>query len=266
MRTMLRTTCRMRSQYTAAIKVLPAHALAWYNRGICRERLGDAAAALDDFTQAIQRAEASKNYPIADFYHNRAFCRRKLADFAGAIDDYSSALKLDPSHFKALSTRAFCLDVLGATPRSPPRLRGRSSSRGVRRHRQPRRRPREVGLEDAVEAFDAPSTAACRRTPVSPRARNECWHRGDHAAAVAAFSASSSSTPPPDRPSEPSLRPPQNRDVARAGTTEGPGRRADGRRNGGASAKLEKFDAAVLYTGARGPANAPRATGHLVLG
>ena len=100
------------SEYTASIRVLPRHALAWYNRGICRERLGDAAAALDDFTQAIQRAEASKNYPIADFYHNRAFCRRKLADFAGAIDDYSSALKLDPSHFKALYNRAFCLDVL----------------------------------------------------------------------------------------------------------------------------------------------------------
>ena len=102
------------SEYTAAIRVLPAHALAWYNRGICRERQGDAAAALDDFTQAIQRAEASsrETYPLADFYHNRAFCRRKLADFAGAIDDYSSALKLDPSHFKALYNRAFCLDVL----------------------------------------------------------------------------------------------------------------------------------------------------------
>ena len=100
------------SEYTAAIEVLPAHALAWYNRGICRERLGDAAAALDDFTQAIQRAEASKNYPIADFYHNRAFCKRKLADFAGAIDDYTLALIRDPMHFKALYNRAFCLDVL----------------------------------------------------------------------------------------------------------------------------------------------------------
>ena len=100
------------SEYSNAIRVLPAHALAWYNRVICRERLGDAAAALDDFTQAIERAEASKNYPMADFYHNRGFCKRKLADFSGAIDDYSSALKRDPSHFKAMYNRAFCLDVL----------------------------------------------------------------------------------------------------------------------------------------------------------
>ena len=33
-----------------------------YNRGICRQRLGDAAA-LDDFTQAIQRAEAPQTTP-----------------------------------------------------------------------------------------------------------------------------------------------------------------------------------------------------------
>ena len=102
------------SEYTEAINVLPRHALAWYNRGICRERLGDAEAALDDFSQAIRRAEASarETYPLADFYHNRAFCKRKLADFSGALDDYSSALKLDSHHFKSLYNRAFCLDVL----------------------------------------------------------------------------------------------------------------------------------------------------------
>jgi len=99
------------ADYSEAIRLQPTHALAWYNRGICRERQGDAAAALDDFTEAIQGAEASKHYPVADFYHNRAFAKRKLADFAGAIDDYSSALKLDSRHFKAYYNRAFCLDV-----------------------------------------------------------------------------------------------------------------------------------------------------------
>ena len=181
------------SEYTSAIRVLPAHALAWYNRGICRERLGDAAAALDDFTEAIERAEASKNYPIADFYHNRAFCRRKLADFSGAIDDYSSALKRDPSHFKSLYNRAFCLDALGrrgdalrdydAALVVEPRHASAQHNRGVVLEKLGR-------LEDAVKAFDAAVDCGMPPDAEYHHARGtNARHRGDHATAVAAFSA-----------------------------------------------------------------------------
>ena len=257
------------SEYSAAIRVLPAHALAWYNRGICRERLGDAAAALDDFTQAIQRAEASKNYPIADFYHNRAFCKRKLADFSGAIDDYSSALTRDPSHFKALYNRAFCLDALGQREAAlcdyeaalvvEPGHASALHNKGVVLEKLGR-------LEDAVEAFDA--AVDCGMVPGADyhHARGtNARHRGDHAAAVAAFSAALK-LDPHHRTAR------ANRAYARRKIGDFVGARRDyGKALADAptaklynaraycSAKLEKFDAAVAdYTEALrlDPANA----------
>ena len=281
------------SEYTNAIRVLPAHALAWYNRGICRERLGDAMAALDDFTQAIQRAEASKNYPIADFYHNRAFCKRKLADFSGAIDDYSSALKLDPRHFKALYNRAFCLDALGRRQEAlsdyeaalvvEPGNASAHHNRGVVLEKLGR-------LEDAVRAFDAAVDCggdrtrgaalyaralvleklkkykaakasfdeACTETPTAEyhhACGTNARHRGDHAAACAAFSAALKL-----EPTHKTAR--ANRAYARRKIGDFVGARRDyGKALADAptaklynaraycSAKLEKFDAAVAdYT------------------
>jgi tetratricopeptide (TPR) repeat protein len=259
------------SEYSAAIKVLPAHALAWYNRGICRERLGDAAAALDDFTQAIQRAEASarETYPLADFYHNRAFCRRKLADFSGAVDDYSLALTRDPSHFKALYNRAFCLDALGRRQEAlrdyeaalavEPRNPSAHHNRGVVLEKLGR-------LEDAVEAFD--TAVDCGMPPDAEyhHARGtNARHRGDHATAVAAFSAALK-LDPRHRTAR------ANRAYARRKIGDFVGARRDyGKALADAptaklynaraycSAKLEKFDAAVAdYTEALrlDPANA----------
>ena len=257
------------SEYTAAIRVLPAHALAWYNRGICHERLGDAAAALDDFTQATQRAEASKNYPIADFYHNRAFCRRKLADFSGAIDDYSSALKLDPSHFKSLYNRAFCLDALGRREDAlrdydaalvvEPRSASAHHNRGVVLEKLGR-------LEDAVRAFDNAVDNGMAPDAEYHHARGtNARHRGDHTAAVAEFSAALKLNPRHHAARA-------NRAYARRKIGDFVGARRDyGKALADAptaklynaraycSAKLEKFDAAVAdYTEALrlDPANA----------
>jgi tetratricopeptide (TPR) repeat protein len=292
------------SEYTAAIKVLPAHALAWYNRGICRERLGDAAAALDDFTEAIQRAEASKHYPVADFYHNRAFCRRKLADFSGAVDDYALALERDPRHFKALYNRAFCLDALGQREAA---LRDYESALAVEARHASAHHNRGVvleklgRLEDAVEAFDnavdcggdrtrgaalyaratildklkkykaakASFDGACAATPKDAEYHHargaNARHRGDHAAAAAAFSAALKL-----EPTHKTAR--ANRAYARRKIGDFVGARRDYTKaledaptaklyNARAycSAKLEKFDAAVAdYTEALrlDPANA----------
>jgi tetratricopeptide (TPR) repeat protein len=257
------------SEYTTAIRVLPRHALAWYNRGICRERQGNAAAALDDFTEAIQRAEASKNYPIADFYHNRAFCKRKLADFSGAIDDYSSALKLDPRHFKSLYNRAFCLDALG---RREDALRDYEAALVVEPQNASAHHNRGVvleklgRLEDAVRAFD--TAVDCGMPPDAEyhHARGtNARHRGDHAAAVASFSAALK-LDPHHRAAR------ANRAYARRKLGDFVGARRDYTKaledaptaklyNARAycSAKLEKFDAAVAdYTEALrlDPANA----------
>ena len=259
------------SEYSKAIRVLPAHALAWYNRGICRERLGDAAAALDDFTEAIQRAEASarETYPLADFYHNRAFCKRKLADFSGAIDDYSSALTRDPSHFKALYNRAFCLDALGrredalcdyeAALAVEPRNASAHHNRGVVLEKLGRR-------EDAVRAFDAAVDCGMQPDADHHHARGtNARHRGDHVAAAAAFSAALKLNPRHHAARA-------NRAYARRKIGDFVGARRDyGKAIADAptaklynaraycSAKLEKFDAAVAdYTEALrlDPANA----------
>ena len=158
------------SEYTAAIRVLPAHALAWYNRGICRERLGDAAAALDDFTQAIQRAEASaKNLPSGRLLPQPHFASASLLIFRAP----STTTRRHSRGTRVTSRRctidAFCLDALGTTPpRGPPRLRSRPGRRAAERVGAPQPR-RCVGEARAARgrrrSVRRPSTAACRRTP-----------------------------------------------------------------------------------------------------
>ena len=247
------------SEYSKAIKVLPGHALAWYNRGICRQRQGDAAAALDDFSQAIQRAEASKNYPLADFYHNRAFCKRKLADFSGAVDDYSSALERDPRYFKALYNRAFCLDALG---RREDALRDYEAALAVEPGNASAHHNRGVvleklgRLEDAVRAFDSAVDFGMAPDADYHHARGtNARHRGDHTTAVAAFSAALKLNPRHQAARA-------NRAYARRKIGDFVGARRDyGKALADAptaklynaraycSAKLEKFDAAVAdYT------------------
>ena len=149
---MLQMTCRMRSRNTPR-RSKCCRRMRWPGTTGASAASGSAtpAAALDDFTQAIQRAEASarETYPLADFYHNRAFCRRKLADFSGAIDDYSSlsrGTRVTSNPLQALYNRAFCLDALG---RRQDALRDYEAALVVEPRNplgapQPRRRPGEI--------------------------------------------------------------------------------------------------------------------------
>ena len=56
------------ADYSAALRVEPRNAYAFYNRGITYDRMGDYASAVDDFTCAIGIDDSN-----ADFFHNRGF-------------------------------------------------------------------------------------------------------------------------------------------------------------------------------------------------
>ncbi|WNC59601.1 tetratricopeptide repeat protein [Thermosynechococcus sp. QS41] len=74
---------------TQVIQVDPSHAKAYYNRGLTHQRLGDAEAAILDYTEAIRI-----NDSYAKAYHNRGVARSTLGDRKGAVEDLRTAAKL----------------------------------------------------------------------------------------------------------------------------------------------------------------------------
>ncbi len=74
---------------TQVIQVNPSHAKAYYNRGLTHQRLGDAEAAVLDYSEAIR---INENYAKA--YHNRGVARSTLGDRKGAVEDLRTAAKL----------------------------------------------------------------------------------------------------------------------------------------------------------------------------
>lgn len=74
---------------TQVIQVDPSHAKAYYNRGLTHQRLGDAEAAVLDYSEAIR---INENYAKA--YHNRGVARSTLGDRKGAVEDLRTAAKL----------------------------------------------------------------------------------------------------------------------------------------------------------------------------
>lgn len=96
------------NDYSEAIKIDPNNAYTYYNKGISLDRKGEYDEAIMCFSKAIQLVPNK-----ADFYHNRGFAYRKKKEFDNAINDYQNAIKIDPNHFKAYYNRAFCWDKLG---------------------------------------------------------------------------------------------------------------------------------------------------------
>ncbi|QEQ00788.1 tetratricopeptide repeat protein [Thermosynechococcus sp. QKsg1] len=74
---------------TQVIQTNPSHAKAYYNRGLTHQRLGDAEAAILDYSEAIR---INENYAKA--YHNRGVARSTLGDRKGAVEDLRTAAKL----------------------------------------------------------------------------------------------------------------------------------------------------------------------------
>ena len=277
MRTMLQTTCRMRSRNTPRRSAC-CRRMRWPGTTGASAASGSAtpAAALDDFTQAIQRAEASpQTHPLADFYHNRAFCRRKLADFSGRDRRLLVGTRAGPESLQSsVQSRLLPGCFLGIAIRKLHALvhtRRRQAALVVEPRNPSAHHNRGVVLEKSggsrtpSKRSTRPSTAACRRTPsITTRAARM---RGTAATTLRRSRRSqprsswTRATGPPGR-TAPTPAGSLGISWARDGTTGRLCRRADGQalqRARYCSAKLEKFDAAVAdYTEALrlDPANA----------
>jgi tetratricopeptide (TPR) repeat protein len=86
--------------YSEALRLAPAHAVAWYGRGYCHAARGDHGQALSDFAEGI-RLDAG---PLAQYalYISQAFCARaedhlERRDFERALADFTEGIRLRPT-------------------------------------------------------------------------------------------------------------------------------------------------------------------------
>ena len=75
--------------YSHVIGLDPEHAQAYNNRGVLCNRLGDSAGAMADFNTAIRLAPSSP-----EAYANRGMIRLSQKDFKRALQDFSKALEV----------------------------------------------------------------------------------------------------------------------------------------------------------------------------
>jgi len=94
--------------YTAAIRLKPDYAAAYYNRGWARDEKGDFDGAMQDYTEAIR---LKPDY--ADAYNNRGIARKAKGDVDGAIQDYTEAIRLRPDDADPYNNRGIARKVKG---------------------------------------------------------------------------------------------------------------------------------------------------------
>ncbi len=94
--------------YTAAIRIKPDYADAYYNRGVAKAQLGQYAAAISDYYFAILLRPDD-----AEAYYNRGSAKRRLGQYFSAISDYDTAIRLKPDYADAYYNRGNVKDDLG---------------------------------------------------------------------------------------------------------------------------------------------------------
>ena len=88
--------------YTKAIEITPGFALAYFNRGDTKAEKGDLDGAITDYTKAI---EIIPDYTRA--YFNRASAKFQKGDYDGTIADYTKAIEVTPDLSGAYCNRGF---------------------------------------------------------------------------------------------------------------------------------------------------------------
>jgi tetratricopeptide (TPR) repeat protein len=86
--------------YNRSIELNPDYPVAYYNRGILKDNAGDKAGAVNDYNRAI---ELKPDYLSA--YYNRGIMKMSINDNKGAIEDFDWAIELKPDFFEAYSNR-----------------------------------------------------------------------------------------------------------------------------------------------------------------
>lgn len=94
--------------YTQALALDPKNAQAYNNRGEARRHRGDVAGAIADFTRALELDPKHANT-----YYNRGLARKQQGDLEGAIADYTKALELNPKFAQACNNRGFARKQMG---------------------------------------------------------------------------------------------------------------------------------------------------------
>lgn len=78
----------------------PDDASGYSNRGYAYRKIGDYAAAVDDYTAAIRKSGGTIR-----LHNNKAYCLAKLGKYVEAIRDYEAVIRLDPSNVHAYHNR-----------------------------------------------------------------------------------------------------------------------------------------------------------------
>lgn len=90
------------ADYTQVIALDPDDARTYYNRGSIRADQGDLAGAIADYTEALRLDPDD-----ADTYLNRGLARAEQGDIAGAVADYSDVIRLNPADADAYNNRGW---------------------------------------------------------------------------------------------------------------------------------------------------------------
>ena len=98
-------------QHGRELLAQPQTAIAYMMRGTAQAQLGDAQAALDDYTTAI-----GLNPRLGVAYNNRGNLRQHLGDLDGAVEDFSIVLEIDSQSPTAYNNRAIVYTYLGKYP------------------------------------------------------------------------------------------------------------------------------------------------------
>ena len=88
------------SYYDRAIQLKPDLAVAYFNRGNAKRRLGQREDAIADFDKAIHYKP-----DLAEAYFNRGNVKRRLERHEDAITDYNKAIQLNPDFAEAYANR-----------------------------------------------------------------------------------------------------------------------------------------------------------------
>ena len=99
--------------YTQAIRLDPAFAYAYNNRGNCYAALGQHQLAIQDFDQAIQIKP-----DFAQVYYNRGISSADLGQRQRAIQDYDQAIQIDPEDPDYYFNRGLSYAALGQHQRA----------------------------------------------------------------------------------------------------------------------------------------------------
>jgi serine/threonine protein kinase/Flp pilus assembly protein TadD len=94
--------------YTQAIRLNPASAMAFHERAICLARQNQEDRALADFNRAI---ELSPGYPLS--WNGRGAIYLHHKDYQRAISDFNEAIRLQPNFYQAYKNRAAARKALG---------------------------------------------------------------------------------------------------------------------------------------------------------